>query len=975
MSVLFCLWADDKEEEKEESEEDLVEQITETKDNVNCKNPGTESESSDFCISDENSREEIQNGISAVCERSNVYVETVKEVENEGDKSEKEQNHNKSSCSVREPVDELEKDSSPAGGLVTDSFRTANMVFSVWKDPDKEWESDVSEEASEEGDNRPKFFSFKQFQDDENEDAMDSDKIKEDEIVNNQLVDEHDIMDDYVDDEHNDVPVPNFDAEIKDAEEETEKLEELARKIATNVDGPFTESEDSVENLVIHKVETTGEANPGTVKAEPKACINDGLELSDDDFDMEKMYPTKKSFARKSTAPSRRFVENKPVAIKINKMCIESAVKKPVKRNARKANNNLTPKDLIAPVSVQACGTKRKRSNITAVLKTAPPLQQNTISRSKRVTGRSTTERIPVPRAEPREVKIEAVDCEYEDQEEFSFCNDSIEVEESITQLKMEEEDVDQEEDVGEYISLGDPLGDPLSIQMCSSSSARPFLWPKLDPLFHTVTEFRLSREFAKLIRALQKPTAKIQPLVRAAPVQVKADADLKVEDSSGPGSSPARQGSSPAPATPRQRSQRVGKRTKRLGMPSSELKSLLTPSQFYTHPPAEILPGRRRPGRQEVSKEVSSRRAEEQEDGVMTGRRKRKLPIIMNNKPAKVTKESGPIQVDKPDQFKAPVRRPRPGPAQRKKKTSPAQSEVCIVGSVSVARPGGVYQVVCKTGQYQCPLCSTRWSLNQTYGRHVVSRTCQMEEEEEEKVSLNSAPWILAEVDHDEDLSVVEENISPQNKTFVFVSPATVKKDSYVSTSYVPALRLLCRGVMPSCRTPPPLTVKEGLEYYHTLVWPNNSKEEVVFKYVCKQANITMVSSVVAYEKLCREPLKVALYLEKKIKKSRERFGARHSQTRRWVEKYTLYLTFPLHDIFLVVSQAGYRVLEFPQEEGKVGLLCLACPTMSCAGCLTKQATKVNTPQLGKKPPLKVAVRTKLLPAKVPPAPRYHLQ
>merc|ERR1719233_2290625 len=419
-----------------------------------------------------------------------------------------------------------------------------------------------------------------------------------------------------------------------------------------------------------------------------------------------------------------------------------------------------------------------------------------------------------------------------------------------------------------------------------------------------------------------------IQPLVRPVVAEMDIKTDTVAES-----------------AELSQEKQELGARRKRKAS-SNELKLLCAPSSV--HPPAVILSKRRRSQKQEEMVEKSIEMVKECEEVVKEQKENR-------SRRKKKKKTGTPSNVDtaavddKLPQVKKTVKKSRG-------KIEKARSDITVVKAVPPPPESGDYQVVCKTGRYRCPLCSTSWCLNQTYGRHVVSMTCQVDQD---KGNLTSAPWILAGGDQEEDLAILSENVAPKSNIFVSVNPATSKKDSYVTTSHVPSLKLLCRGAMDRNRDPPAIRVKEGLEYYHALVWPDNNKEEVVLKYMSKTAKMALVTSVREYEKLCREPLKVALYLEKKIGKSRERVGYRHSQTKRWVDKYTLFLALPLHDIFLVVSQVGYRVLEFPLSEEKVGLLCLVCPTMSCKGCLANQAPKQKPWQPGHKHQIKVKVKT----------------
>jgi len=839
MSVLFCRWAvAEEEEESEDASVKSSEQVSD--DDVLGESDTTgKKDTNTSCAKVKSSFESTKISDEIAVPDSNIEPEE----------------------KVVDTVDELK---------VKDCLRAPGMVFSLWKDHEEEWESDVSEDFSEE-EERPKFFSFTESQDETD--------VDEDEFVDKGLGSKEVEDNVTINEKTNVLFDTNLNDGIAHGEHETDT----------------TESDFSVDDLVIKKIETGA-----VVKTEPAFQTTEGSEHIESEH-----LGIKKTFARKSTAPSRSVAMCKSINI------ISSKKTKSGKRHAQKMEK-------VAPVSK----TQRRHPTKTS-LKDSAALQVSKLVRPRRMVPSTYSRNTQMEVVAGTKLSLDEVKLEAEDNEgQLELCNlitDAIDVEESINKLKMEEFD-DEEEDSYEYVSLGDPLGDPLSTQICSSVTARPFLWPKLDPLFHTVTEFKLSKEFARLIKALQKPTAKIQPLVRPAVVKQDVKTDVKEE---------ARQESLPVPTTS-SRPQRARKRKIPHGVLSSELKSLLSPS--YIHPPVVILPSRRRSHKQEDKK------VEGQEEETVSRIQKRKSSLTVEKVP-----HTGQPSKKKVKKIRSKGEREKTGP------------DVSIVGAVS-APGGGEYQVVCKTGSYQCPLCSTCWSLNQTYGRHVVSRTCQVDQD---KGNLTTAPWILAEADHDEDLAILDENVSPRSNIFVSVNPATTKKDSFVSTSHVPSLKLLCRGVIPRSSKPPPIRVQEGLEYYHALVWPDNNKEEIVFKYVCRLANLTMVTSVKEYEKLCREPLKVALYLEKKIGKSRDHVGHRHSQTRRWVEKYTLYLTFPLHDIFLVVSQTGYRVLEFPMKEGKVGLLCLVCPTMSCRGCLANQSTKLPTWQPGKKPPLKVTVRT----------------
>jgi hypothetical protein len=128
------------------------------------------------------------------------------------------------------------------------------------------------------------------------------------------------------------------------------------------------------------------------------------------------------------------------------------------------------------------------------------------------------------------------------------------------------------------------------------------------------------------------------------------------------------------------------------------------------------------------------------------------------------------------------------------------------------------------------------------------------------------------------------------------------------------------------------------------------------------------LVKGLAGYERLCREPLKVAIYLERKISLARGKLGPRHPRTAGWTEKYRLLLGLPLHDLFLVAA-SPYRVLEFPGEE-EVGLMCLACPRTRCHGCpkVAKPSQPVNrtsSSQTKKHPKITLKIKKEVIEKK----------
>jgi len=254
-----------------------------------------------------------------------------------------------------------------------------------------------------------------------------------------------------------------------------------------------------------------------------------------------------------------------------------------------------------------------------------------------------------------------------------------------------------------------------------------------------------------------------------------------------------------------------------------------------------------------------------------------------------------------------------------------------------------GKYHGVCKFVKAQCPLCWNFWQVSQPYGQHVIQQTCQQSD------------------------SAVSPQKAEEAAKFITVHPSSTETDSYVSTSSVPSLKLLSRGglLAGNSTSQVPISVKEGLEYYHSLVLPGNADETNLFSYISSLGKITLVSSVKQFERLCRDPLKVAIYLEKKISRCRAKLHPGHLLTRNWVEKYKFFLTLPLHDIFLsVVPQGGWRVLEVPDMQ-TVRLLCLVCSSLSCSGCsagetLSQDQNKKNRAEPARKQRRKVKTKVK---------------
>ena len=265
--------------------------------------------------------------------------------------------------------------------------------------------------------------------------------------------------------------------------------------------------------------------------------------------------------------------------------------------------------------------------------------------------------------------------------------------------------------------------------------------------------------------------------------------------------------------------------------------------------------------------------------------------------------------------------------PLSKRKKLTPLSKPLKPRGTDSITKRSqrfvsdGKYHGVCKFVRRQCPLCWNFWNCSQPFGQHVINQTCQ---KTDITTPRDSCTATLGEM------------------TFLSVNTATIKTDSYVDTSRVPSLKLLSRGSMigKNSTSDVPMPVKEGLELYHSLVLPGRDGENRFWAYLAKTGRITLVSSLREYERLCRDPLKIAIYLEKKISRCRAKYGAKHSNTANWVEKYNFFLKLPLHDLFLSITKDKFRVLEAPSE-GKICLICLVCNKMACCGCQQVKKSK----------------------------------
>ena len=129
-------------------------------------------------------------------------------------------------------------------------------------------------------------------------------------------------------------------------------------------------------------------------------------------------------------------------------------------------------------------------------------------------------------------------------------------------------------------------------------------------------------------------------------------------------------------------------------------------------------------------------------------------------------------------------------------------------------------------------------------------------------------------------------------------------------------------------------VSVKEGLEYYHTMMWPANSQQQTLAELV-RLTKIPFAESVRFYTSLCRHPLRVALYFEKKIRLVRQLGQPRRLAD--WLAKYMFFLRLPIHDIFLSFLDSRFKVIEY-WGGGEVKVMCLICPLMKCRGCRVRK-------------------------------------
>jgi len=227
----------------------------------------------------------------------------------------------------------------------------------------------------------------------------------------------------------------------------------------------------------------------------------------------------------------------------------------------------------------------------------------------------------------------------------------------------------------------------------------------------------------------------------------------------------------------------------------------------------------------------------------------------------------------------------------------------------------------VCKIGSYKCPICGTRFKLNQPYGRHVQSLGCS-------KARL-------------------DKEIPEYNKMLhVTIHPGNHGTDSTMAYSQVPSLKMISRGYFTECgfsselELPPP-SIKEAIEMNYSIKHSDDYKEldrEERWRYFHHRRIFTMVASSKDMISSCISILKIINFFENKIQLARASHGADSELVKNWNNKMSQYLNIDYHDNINTTSIVdNFRVIEYAKD-GKIACLCLLCPEPDCVGCFTRK-------------------------------------
>ena len=232
-------------------------------------------------------------------------------------------------------------------------------------------------------------------------------------------------------------------------------------------------------------------------------------------------------------------------------------------------------------------------------------------------------------------------------------------------------------------------------------------------------------------------------------------------------------------------------------------------------------------------------------------------------------------------------------------------------------------HTVMCKIGNYTCPICAVRFRLNQPYGRHVQNQDCL------KTVKDKKAP----------------ENFHKLGMMFVTIFPGKAGSDSIIAQNRVPSLRLLCRGVMKrrsmiKSRDLPPMTVKEAIEMHRSLkISDNQFTREERWKYFMDRHIFRVTGNVLKFFNQAISILKVIDHLEGRINYTRSALKDR-VRMEKWAKKLTIFLKIPFHDYMSTRSNglSMARAIEYPGTDSRVKVLCLSCPEVNCIGCIQRK-------------------------------------
>ena len=232
-------------------------------------------------------------------------------------------------------------------------------------------------------------------------------------------------------------------------------------------------------------------------------------------------------------------------------------------------------------------------------------------------------------------------------------------------------------------------------------------------------------------------------------------------------------------------------------------------------------------------------------------------------------------------------------------------------------------HRVMCKIGNYTCPICAVRFRLNQPYGRHVQNQDCLKTAKDKK------AP----------------ENFHKLGMMFVTIFPGKAGSDSIIAQNRVPSLRLLCRGVMKKrsmikSRDLPPMTVKEAIEMHRSLkISDNQFTREERWKYFMERNIFRVTGNNIKFFNQAISILKVIDHLEGRINYTRSALKDR-VRMEKWAKKLTIFLKIPFHDYMSTRSNglSMARAIEYPGTDDRVKVLCLSCPEVNCIGCIQKK-------------------------------------